>query len=150
MEKMINHIVNKVHERYNHLDRGDLFQEGYHIYLQAKKRYNPKRAKKSTWIYTLVYYRLLSYCQKETKHNPTDYELPDIPHMDGIAFKETVLDLTPDAKDLILTILEAPYDFIGVTQHMLRKKVAQAMGWSTYKARKVIREIKGVLKEAHA
>lgn len=163
--KIIKKVVSSYTSRDSRLDFEDLCSEAYLAYLEAAPAYNPSRAKKSTFIWTVVRNRLNSIlAKKSTKSEiPTDQEVIQAllegedqvdPGQTVIAeerWQELMDGFSPGAKVVVCFLVNNGEVYFDVSKPRQARGIIarelRRMGWPEEKIWNVFREIKQAVKK---
>ena len=152
-QKMILSIAHKVQKRYPSENYDELVSEGYWGVVKCIPKYNPEKAKITTWLYQAAYYQMLSFCTNPVTHRdvPTPEEDPIFERAEEESWLSVFLrGLGEDAELLITAILEAPGELSEVIRNesprnirrAITKQLKRTLGYSTVKWNRVWQEIK--------
>lgn len=138
------------------IDYDDLLEEAYIAFCLACSDYDKKKGEFTTHLYSKVRYHLLDYVKKEIKRKKriSEYEIfPDSIHDNrGLMFdfQHFVSGLSNDAVLLVGLMLSQVGESDGLfhqQKKMVYKQFVKGCGWSSYRRRLAIKQIKRRLRE---
>lgn len=103
-------------------DLNELISEGHVLFMKAVDTYNEKNKKFSTWLWTILTNGLIRFIKKTDI--PNDVCNPDIEQFNlrsefdpsmKLMFKDTLLNMSDDAKDIISILLSTPTEILDLT-----------------------------------
>lgn len=152
-EKMIYKIVHGLLKVHPNEVFDELLSEAYWGIVQDAPKYDPAKARLSTWIYQAAYYSAKTYCinTKNQRYVPTELEDPIFERAEAESWLSVFLrGLGEDAALLITSILEAPGELSEVIRDESPRKIRRAitkqlkrtLGYSTAKWNRAWQEIK--------
>ncbi len=155
-QKMILSIAHKVQKRYPSENYDELVSEGYWGVVKCIPKYDPEKAKITTWLYQAAYYQMLSFCTSPSAHRdiPTDDEDPIFERAEEESWLCSFLrELSEDAEFLVGAVLEAPGELKNIvresapksTQKRLRRYMQSEMQWDVERIERTWEEVKSWL-----
>jgi DNA-directed RNA polymerase specialized sigma subunit len=134
------------------LEISDLIQEGAYAYLKASKKYNPEKAKFSTYIWNCISLHLINYIHSV---NPNVKKGISLVSIDSVQYDKNFLprylfeSLNKDAQIVAEIVLSHPAQFYRLTQTEAKKLIFHILkntGWETYRIHFAMDSIKLALK----
>lgn len=152
-EKMIYKIVHGLLKVHPNEVFDELLSEAYWGIVQEAPKYDPAKARLSTWIYQAAYYSAKTYCinPKNQRYVPTELEDPIFERAEAESWLSVFLrGLGEDAELLITAILEAPGELENVirnspprkSRRTLKKHMKKTWGWTLPRWESAWNEIK--------
>ena len=161
-EKMIQKLTWSFVYRNVGLEFEETFAEACLAFAQAYRTFNSDRSQMTTYVYNVVKNHLIDYIAKHYRLKRCSMQRVDVDlqNHDGenkpsslitycnperaLQFLEQIERLRPKTRSLCQLILEAPNDFLGLTQAELRNHI-ERLGWTKTQAKRSIVEIKTML-----
>ena len=152
-QKMILSIAHKVQKRYPAESYDELVSEGYWGVVKCIPKYDPEKAKITTWLYQAAYYQMLSFCTSPSAHRdiPTDDEDPIFERAEEESWLCSFLrELSEDAEFLVGAVLEAPGELKNIVREsapkasrtFLRRYMRRELQWDAERIEKTWEEVK--------
>jgi len=152
-QKMILSIAHKVQKRYPAESYDELVSEGYWGVVKCIPKYDPEKAKITTWLYQAAYYQMLSFCTSPSAHRdiPTDDEDPIFERAEEESWLNGFLRrLSEDAEFLVGAVLEAPGELKNIVREsapkasrtFLRRYMRRELQWDAERIEKTWEEVK--------
>lgn len=142
--KMVAKLAHKFCDKY----RGEFeewLSEANLSAVRAINSFDPTRAKLSTWVYTIVYYDLLTIVGQRTKahqRKPEAFCERSYAHRDAVSWLDQFLvEISADARLLVECFTHADY---CVHSRSIRKNVRETLrsqGWSQSKYERALAEL---------
>ncbi len=152
-QKMILSIAHKVQKRYPSESYDELVSEGYWGVVKCIPKYDPEKAKITTWLYQAAFYQMLSFCTSPSAHRdiPTDDEDPIFERAEEESWLCSFLrGLSEDAEFLVGAMLEAPGELKNIVREsapkasrkFLRRYMRRELQWDAERIEKTWEEVK--------
>lgn len=152
-QKMILSIAHKVQKRYPSESYDELVSEGYWGVVKCIPKYDPEKAKITTWLYQAAYYQMLSFCTSPSAHRdiPTDDKDPIFERAEEESWLCSFLrELSEDAEFLVGAVLEAPGELKNIVREsapkasrkFLRRYMRRELQWDAERIEKTWEEVK--------
>ena len=152
-EKMIYKIVHGLLKVHPNEVFDELLSEAYWGIVQNAPKYDPAKARLSTWIYQAAYYSAKTYCinPKNKRYVPTELEDPIFERAEAESWLSGFLrGLGDDAEFLVAVILEAPGELGEILRdaspreikRALKRHVKKTCGWTLPRWESACNEIK--------
>lgn len=139
----------------------ELESEALLAYAVALNSYDDEKSALSTWVFACVTNALINWSKNEGIKNFYEMKVEELPEVENgpdpfkiLAFKETLLNLSEEAQEIVRLILIAPEEVVGLLtenkpgaiRSRLRYHMQETLGWGWHKQWKVTNELKEAMR----
>ena len=123
-------------------DWNDLFQEAFLGYIEALKKYNPKKGKFSSFLWIVISDRLKKFLRQERESSGKF--LKELDDYDSQTLGITITQSSIEYQEMIRIIEHNIKTLTGLPKKEIKKKIYEIMlkhGWSFDKTEEVLQEL---------
>ena len=143
---LLRDCVYKLQRKTGYTDTDELMSEANWAFLQAYKKYDPKKGALTTYLWIKVTGHLLTFYGKRVQEMAREKEVSkSLPNPERFNFRNFLFELSEDAKILTTLSLEPP-----LSKRKSKKETIvtylKDCGWSVFRIRRVFQEVQEALR----